>query len=135
MEEGPDGTPRRSGAPRTSVIGHVPSPKPAAGKAAAPAAGKGGEQTTTMVHSDEGAELQKVERPDDRVVTEIVGCLKVRVRGLGIQGSCERQADEAESDSTQRKPNENKNRREQILGCRVGCWLRQCHAIQLRVSV
>ncbi|KAG2442613.1 hypothetical protein HXX76_002698 [Chlamydomonas incerta] len=89
MEEGADGTPRRSGAARASVTGHVPSPKPAVGKAAAPAAGKGGEQTTTMVHSDEGAELQKVERPDERVVTEIVGCLKMKNSMLAM-GACER---------------------------------------------
>ncbi|KAG2448384.1 hypothetical protein HYH02_006966 [Chlamydomonas schloesseri] len=102
MEEGADGTPRRAGAARASMTGLVPAPSagakaPAAGKAAAAAAAaaaagaaaKGGEKTTTSMRSDEGAELQKVERPDERVVTEIVGCLKMKNSMLAM-GACER---------------------------------------------
>lgn len=43
---------------------------------------KDGEHTSVVMQSDHGATLMKAEKPDERVVTEIVGCLKAS----GVQG-------------------------------------------------
>lgn len=37
---------------------------------------KDGEHTSVVMQSDHGATLIKAEKPDERVVNEIVGCLK-----------------------------------------------------------
>ncbi|KAG2499900.1 hypothetical protein HYH03_002188 [Edaphochlamys debaryana] len=45
--------------------------------------------TSVVVQSDTSSELLKAERPDERVVTEIVGCLKMKGSMLAM-GACER---------------------------------------------
>ncbi|GFR40972.1 hypothetical protein Agub_g1637 [Astrephomene gubernaculifera] len=73
----------------TGVAPHGSPPKPNKMPSPPGAAGakKDGDQTSIIIESN--AELLKAERPEERVVHEIVGCLKMKSSMLAM-GACER---------------------------------------------
>ncbi|EFJ51935.1 hypothetical protein VOLCADRAFT_116143, partial [Volvox carteri f. nagariensis] len=83
----------RTGSLRIRNGGHgggygTPS-KPRNALAATPPGKKENEHTSIVVHSEASADLLRAEKPEERVVHEIVGCLKMRTSMLAM-GACER---------------------------------------------